>query len=145
MKQFVRTNMKIWLGLFTVLFLSQCMEPANAHRLHSGYDTSHYRHHSSYRHVNDGRPRAWCGWYMRQQVPSDPGPEYNLARQWLHFGTPAAGPISGVIVVWPHHVGKITGYDNSKHQWIVLSGNDSHQVKNRPRSLAGALGYRNPS
>lgn len=143
MKQFVRANMKIWLGLFTVLFLSQ-MGTAHAH--------VHLRHHSAHRSIhgvdvrnfNDRRPSAWCGWYMRKQVSNDPGPDYNLARQWLHFGTPAAGPFSGVIVVWPHHVGKITGYDNSKHQWIVLSGNDSHQVKNRPRSLAGALGYRNP-
>jgi len=29
-----------------------------------------------------GRPAAWCGWYMRSQVGSDPGPEYNLARTW---------------------------------------------------------------
>jgi hypothetical protein len=35
----------------------------------------HHRSHA-------GRPAAWCGWYMRSQVGSDPGPEYNLARSW---------------------------------------------------------------
>ena len=33
-----------------------------------------------------GKPRAWCGWYMRGQVGADPGPSYNLARSWAHYG-----------------------------------------------------------
>ncbi|MGA9006982.1 MAG: hypothetical protein WB495_08805, partial [Xanthobacteraceae bacterium] len=32
------------------------------------------------------RPSAWCGWEMRQLVGGDPGPSYNLARNWAHWG-----------------------------------------------------------
>jgi hypothetical protein len=102
---------------------------------------------SSYRHASfggarlGGRPAAWCGWYMRQQVGSDPGPQYNLARSWAHYGSNAGGPSVGTIVVWSHHVGKIVGRENG--QWIVESGNDGHAVRTRPRSLAGAIAFRN--
>jgi hypothetical protein len=84
---------------------------------------------------------AWCGWYMRSQVGSDPGPNYNLARSWIHYGSNAGGPTVGAIVVWRHHVGKIVGQENG--QWIVQSGNDGHAVRTRPRSLAGAIAFRN--
>jgi len=99
------------------------------------------RAYSSYRHAHvAGRPAAWCGWYMRQQVGADPGPEYNLARSWAHYGSNAGGPAVGTIVVWRHHVGKIVGQVNG--QWIVESGNDGHAVRARPRSLAGAIAFR---
>jgi len=91
--------------------------------------------------VHGGRPAAWCGWYMRSQVGSDPGPQYNLARSWAHYGSNAGGPSVGTIVVWSHHVGKIVGRENG--QWIVESGNDGHAVRARPRSLAGAIAFRN--
>ena len=87
-----------------------------------------------------GRPAAWCGWYMRSQVGSDPGPEYNLARAWAHYGANSGGPTVGVIVVWRHHVGKIVGRENG--QWLVRSGNDGHAVRTRPWSLAGAIAFR---
>ena len=87
-----------------------------------------------------GRPAAWCGWYMRQQVGADPGPAYNLARAWAHYGSNAGGPSVGTIVVWRHHVGKIVGHENG--QWIVQSGNDGHAVRTRPRSLAGVIAFR---
>ena len=107
----------------------------------SGYERSGYTR-SSYRHARvGGRPAAWCGWYMRQQVGGDPGPQYNLARAWAHYGTNAGGPSVGTIVVWSHHVGKIVGRENG--QWIVQSGNDGHAVRTRPRSLAGAIAFRN--
>jgi hypothetical protein len=102
---------------------------------------------SGYRHASfggghlGGRPSAWCGWYMRQQVGADPGPQYNLARSWAHYGSNAGGPGVGTIVVWSHHVGKIVGHENG--QWIVESGNDGHAVRTRPRSLAGAIAFRN--
>ena len=86
-------------------------------------------------------PAAWCGWFMRTQVGSDPGPQYNLARSWARYGTNAGGPSVGAIVVWRHHVGKIVGQENG--QWIVQSGNDGHAVRTRPRSLAGAIAFRN--
>jgi hypothetical protein len=100
---------------------------------------SHHHHYDGRRH-NAGRPGAWCGWYMRGQVGSDPGPSYNLARSWAHYGSDAGGPTVGAIVVWRHHVGKIVGQD--KGQWIVQSGNDGHAVRARPRSLAGAIAFR---
>ena len=107
----------------------------------SSYERSGYEH-SSYRHARlSGRPAAWCGWYMRQQVGADPGPQYNLARSWAHYGSNAGGPSVGTIVVWSHHVGKIVGRENG--QWIVESGNDGHAVRTRPRSLAGAIAFRN--
>jgi hypothetical protein len=77
---------------------------------------------------------------MRSQVGADPGPQYNLARSWAHYGSNAGGPSVGTIVVWRHHVGKIVGNENG--QWIVESGNDGHAVRTRPRSLAGAIAFR---
>ncbi len=54
------------------------------------------------------RPAAWCGWQMRHLVSSDPGAEYNLARNWAHWGR--SGPAGvGAVVAWAHHVGKIVG------------------------------------
>lgn len=97
-------------------------------------------HHHTGRHHYAGRPSAWCGWYMRQQVGRDPGPSFNLARSWAHYGSNAGGPAVGAIVVWRHHVGKIVGHENG--QWIVQSGNDGHAVRTRPRSLARAIAFR---
>ena len=76
---------------------------------------------------------------MRQLVGSDPGPQFNLARNWARWGHRGPAGI-GAVVVWPHHVGKIVGQENG--QWIVQSGNDGHAVRARPRSLAGAIAFR---
>lgn len=92
-------------------------------------------HESSGHHSLGGRPSAWCGWYMRSRHGG--GPEYNLAANWAHRGSPS-GPHVGAIVVWSHHVGEITG-QASNGQWIVLSGNDSHRVRERARSVSGAV------
>ncbi len=81
------------------------------------------------------RPSAWCGWWMRTQKGG--GPELNLARNWTHWGRPS-GPQVGAVVVWPHHVGMITGRSASG-EWIVKSGNDGGRVRERPRSVAGAV------
>jgi hypothetical protein len=91
----------------------------------------------------DPRPRAWCGWWMRHHVSQDPGVAFNLARNWARYGRAAGGPAVGVIVVWPHHVGIITGRDGAG-QWIVKSGNDGHAVRERARSLDGVFAYRWP-
>lgn len=88
---------------------------------------------------DQSRPAAWCGWEMRRLVGADPGPSYNLARNWAHWGR--LGPAGvGAVVVWSHHVGKIVGQQNG--QWIVESGNDDHAVRFRPRSIAGAIAIR---
>ncbi len=86
-----------------------------------------------------GRPAAWCGWEMRQLVASDPGPAFNLARNWAHWGE--SGPAGvGAVVVWSHHVGKIVGRQGG--MWVVQSGNDGHALRSRARSIAGAIAIR---
>jgi hypothetical protein len=85
------------------------------------------------------RPYAWCGWFMRTIYGG--GPEYNLAANWAHRGSPAGGPCVGAVVVWPHHVGVITG-KSADGKWIIKSGNDGHAVRERPRSVAGAIAFR---
>jgi hypothetical protein len=97
-----------------------------------------YPQHTAYR-GRGARPAAWCGWEMRQLVGSDPGPSYNLARNWAHWGH--AGPVGvGAVVVWRHHVGKIVGQQDG--QWVIQSGNDGHALRTRARSIAGAIAIR---
>jgi hypothetical protein len=104
-----------------------------------------HRHHHSLvaRNVHRGRdqarPAAWCGWEMRRLVGADPGPSFNLARNWAHWGRPGPAGI-GAVIVWPHHVGKIVGQRNG--EWVVESGNDGHALRTRPRSIAGAIAIR---
>jgi hypothetical protein len=93
--------------------------------------------------VNWARPRAWCGWFMRREL-GVANPAGNLARWWAGFGRPAHGPAVGAIVVWRHHVGRITG-KTSDGRWVVKSGNDGHAVRERPRSVAGAIAFRWPA
>lgn len=108
--------------------------------------TGHYRHYAGHRfshHIayNDGRPSAWCGWWLRQNVGQDPGSEYNLARNWAHWGRPASGPAPGVIGVLPHHVFKVVQVLGSGTV-LAVSGNDSHAVRTRPRSTRGVIAWR---
>ncbi len=94
---------------------------------------------TAYRGRDQARPAAWCGWEMRRLVGADPGPSFNLARNWAHWGR--SGPAGiGAVVVWPHHVGKIVGQKNG--EWIIESGNDGHALRTRPRSIAGAIAIR---
>jgi hypothetical protein len=107
-----------------------------------GSDASRLRRQAvigEYRGGSGARPAAWCGWEMRRLVGRDPGPAYNLARNWAHWGQGGA-PGVGAVVVWPHHVGKIVGRENG--QWVVESGNDGHAVRTRPRSISGAIAIR---
>jgi hypothetical protein len=115
--------------------------------LATGAQAHGLRHHHAITHgVTDGRPAAWCGWEMRRLVGSDPGPSYNLARNWAHWGSAAPGPAPGVIGVMPHHVFKVIrvlGRDRSGHLTVLaISGNDSHAVRARPRSTAGVIAWR---
>ncbi len=82
-----------------------------------------------------GRPSRWCGWWMRTQKGG--GPEFNLAANWRRWGR-SSGPQVGAVVVWPHHVGMITGRTASG-QWVVKSGNDGGRVRERARSVSGAV------
>lgn len=81
------------------------------------------------------RPRKWCGWWMRTQLGG--GPQFNVAWNWRKYGSPTS-PQVGAVVVWRHHVGIITGRA-SNGKWIVKSGNDGGRVRERARSVAGAI------
>ncbi len=100
----------------------------------------HHQHvHAVHTHtIHTGlgpRPGRWCGWWMRQQLGG--GPAYNLAWAWSRWGLPSS-PQVGAVVVWPHHVGLITG-ETAKGKWLVTSGNDGGRVRERVRSLRGAV------
>lgn len=126
--------------LFLIMTLiSSFLFVGNAEAAKSKYK-HHYKntHHHS-RVIKDGRPAKWCGWFMRTIFGG--GPEYNLARNWSKRGSSAGGPRVGAVVVWPHHVGYITG-KASNGKWIVKSGNDGGRVRERPRSVAGAIAFR---
>ena len=103
------------------------------HRRYARRAATGYRYAST-RDVG-GRPRQWCGWWMRTVLGG--GPEFNLAWNWSRYGSPTS-PQPGAVVVWRHHVGIITGRATNG-QWIVKSGNDGGQVRERPRSVAGAV------
>jgi len=113
----------------TILILSALLPTAKAEA--RGYCGRHL----AASHNIGARPARWCGWWMRTQMGG--GPEYNLAHNWTHWGH-ASGPCVGAVVVWPHHVGMITGR-TAGGEWIVKSGNDGGRVRERPRSVAGAV------
>lgn len=82
-----------------------------------------------------GRPRKWCGWWMRTQLGG--GPEFNVAWNWRKYGRPTSAQV-GAVVIWRHHVGMITGRA-ADGRWIVKSGNDGGRVRERARSVRGAI------
>jgi hypothetical protein len=102
-------------------------------RRHRDSETSYSS--GSYRGSVGGRPRAWCGWWMRTQRGG--GPEMNLAWNWSRWGR-SASPQVGAVVVWRHHVGEIVG-QAANGQWLVRSGNDGGAVRTRARSIKGAV------
>lgn len=89
-------------------------------------------------HGRHGTP--WCGIYLSNYLGKHDR-NLALAREWAHEGAPAPGPAVGVVAVWPHHVGVITG-QTPDGEWIVHSGNDGGAVRTRPRSLAGVIAFR---
>jgi hypothetical protein len=102
--------------------------------LFSSGASAHHRSHHGY------RAGAWCGSYLSHYL-GKPDRRLALARAWASEGYTAGGPGIGVVVVWPHHVGIITG-QAANGQWIVHSGNDGGAVRSRVRSLAGAIAFR---
>lgn len=94
--------------------------------------------------VVGGRPagcpaRAWCGCWLSRHLGLNDRRLW-LARNWAGVGSNAGGPRPGAIVVWRHHVGRITAVDNGRIQ--VLSGNDGRAVRNRWRTTRGVIAYR---
>ena len=152
------------LGVVLVVGLLSTQAQAHHH-----YRTHHHSRASSARHtlrhvaltraaVSGGRFAAarfsttrpsdcygipWCGCWLRHALGVKDA-AYNLARNWTHYGRDAHGPDVGVVVVWPHHVGRIVGRGTSGG-WVVESGNDGHRVRARVRSLAGAIAFRSQS
>jgi hypothetical protein len=102
----------------------------------SAYQTSGDQRPLSYRRY----ARAWCGAYLSAYLGKNDR-NLALARNWAKEGTSAGGPGIGVVVVWPHHVGIITG-QAANGEWIVHSGNDGGAVRTRGRSLRGAIAFR---
>ena len=128
---------------FVVAFTLSPSVQARTHLSHHRvvhHDAGAYAYAPQVGHYGYGaRPAAWCGWEMRQLVSRDPGPEYNLARNWTRWGH-AGAPGVGAVVVWSHHVGKIVGKEDG--MWVIESGNDDHAVRTRPRSIGGAIAIR---
>ena len=85
-----------------------------------------HRHHGH-------RAHGWCGSYLSKYL-GKPDRRLALARSWASENMNAGGPEFGVVVVWPHHVGIITG--KPRRPVIVDSGNDGGAVRTRARSLA---------
>jgi hypothetical protein len=94
--------------------------------------------------VAGGRPAAWCGYWMRHNVGRDPGPAFNLARNWARWGVAAAGPAPDVIGVMAHHVFKVLAVLGAGRV-LAISGNDGHAVRTRARSTAGVIAWRRPT
>jgi hypothetical protein len=86
------------------------------------------------------KPRAWCGWWLaRKRGIRDA--RLNRAAAWAHlYGSPSR-PRPGAVVVWRHHVGELVSHVSGS-VWIVRSGNDGNAVRERPRSIAGAIAFR---
>jgi hypothetical protein len=114
--------------------------------VHSAHHSTHKHHTSAYaRHRvrryagRSGRPSRWCGWWLGQHLGMADRNLW-LARNWASRGANAGGPGVGVVVVWRHHVGIITGRQGN--HWIVKSGNDGNAVRERVRSVSGAIAFR---
>jgi hypothetical protein len=109
------------------------------HRAGRHLSRSARRHAGRVAQSGGGRPGAWCGWWLENQLGLNDRKLW-LARNWTSVGSNAGQPAVGVVVVWRHHVGIITGRSGS--DWIIKSGNDGHTVRERVRSIAGAIAFR---
>jgi len=94
------------------------------------------------------RPSAWCGWWLQTYTGVTSAATHlnlNRAIEWARVGR-ATSPQIGAIVVWRHHVGKITGVATNG-RYLVMSGNSgghrgARTVTEHPRSLRGAVAFR---
>lgn len=93
----------------------------------------------SYSRPGDCYGIPWCGCFMRH-LTGLMSRSLNLAANWAHVGH-ATTAHEGAIVVWPHHVGKIMSNVRGGFAF-VLSGNDGNRVRDRYRSLRGAIAFR---
>jgi hypothetical protein len=87
-----------------------------------------------------GWSRVWCGAFMRRVIREAGLPDLrdgNLARAWRRYGR-AGFAQPGALVVWHGHVGILTSAA-AEGKARVISGNDGHRVRERLRSIAGAV------
>ena len=63
-----------------------------------------------------------------------------LAANWARMGVRTFAH-AGAIIVWRHHVGLLKS-DPRNGVALVLSGNDGHRVRERYRSIRGAIAFR---
>lgn len=133
---------------------------AHAHHRHH-----HARHHASHSvhgraaherqspvaaHFSTARPSdcygiPWCGCWLKHYLGIEHARlNLNLARAWANIGSYLSGPVPGAVVVFPHHVGLLVRPGRAG-RWVVLSGNDGHRVRERERSVAGAIAFRRPA
>jgi hypothetical protein len=137
--------------LATVFLFSHSSAQARGHHYRHGAKYTHAarsHHHRAHRFArrngvrvarSGGRPSAWCGWWLGNHLGMNKRDLW-LARNWASVGSNAGRPGIGVVVVWRHHVGVITGRSGSG--WIVKSGNDGNRVRERVRSISGAIAFR---
>ena len=119
----------------------------SVHRATHAHRVSHHVHrrgkHVTRRaraHVARAGSTARMVWMVAWQSSRHCQPQ-SLAGTKLGLGRPQCRWAScRGIVVWRNHVGIITGRAGS--QWIVKSGNDGNAVRERPRSIAGAIAFR---
>jgi hypothetical protein len=90
---------------------------------------------------SSGRPAEWCGWWMRQHLGGHYGPEFNVARNWLHAGQPLDAPRPGAIGVKAHHVFQVIRVVDADHV-LAISGNDHNEVRTRIRPTSDVIGWR---
>jgi hypothetical protein len=150
------------LGALVALLL--LASPASAHQRHHHYASRHHHaihwgalpkspewpHSTAFgprwtentAHITVGgsRPRAWCGWFMRQ-IKGVADASYNLARNWTHWGS-ASDAHPGAVAVWAHHVGEVANGQCPAGAIMLHSGNDGHTVRTRCVSLRGVLAFR---
>ena len=95
-----------------------------------GVSMSRRLHRTGYRHTN-ARPRAWCGWFVRQQKGvSDP--KFNLAHNWMQWGRASFPHVGAVGVMKRRHVGIVVG--TCTGGVLLKSGNT------RGRGVSGGVG-----
>lgn len=92
------------------------------------------------RHHGDGRPSAWCGWWLSHHLGINDRRLW-LARNWASVGHAVSGPSPGVIGVQAHHVFKVIAV-LGHGRVLAISGNDSHAVRTRARSTKGVFAWR---
>lgn len=88
-----------------------------------------------------GQPAAcagipWCGCWLRIRHGITDR-RFDKAREWAGLGSPASVCRPGLIAVWPHHVGEITGC-LAGGMIRMISGNDGNAVRDRVRPLGRA-------